>query len=210
MALTIELARQWYPEDVVHGFDHILRVYKLAEVIGTAEGADMEIVLTAVLLHDVGGDQSKAQRNSHQHYASDFARRFLESEGWDDEKISSVQHCILAHRFRDESEEPGTIEAKVVFDADKLDAIGAVGVVRAIAYAVKDGAPLFEKPSKQFITTGVKADGEAHTPYHEYLFKLRKIKERMFTQTGRKIAEKRHHFMERFFTQLYREIDGLS
>jgi len=205
---TIEQARKWYGKnDPVHGFDHILRVLKLANVIGRAENADMIIVRAAVLLHDVAGNQDEQNRRSHQEDATEFADKVLTEEGWNTQSIEAVKHCIRAHRFRGNREKPATIEAQVVFDADKLDAIGAVGIARAIAYAVKDGAYLFQKPSEQFLQTGVEEEGESHSPYHEYLIKLRKIKSRMFTRTGRQLAGARHRFMGSYFKQLFEELD---
>ena len=204
---TIDDARNWYAEDdPVHGFNHILRVYHMAERLALAEGADLEIVRAAALLHDAEGPGVDETRLEHQHASARFAGEILKDEGWPKERVSAVQHCIRSHRFRDISEQPQTIEAKVLFDADKLDAIGAVGAVRAIAYGVLAGQDLFAKPSDQFLRTGEKEPGEPHTPYHEYVFKLRKIKDRMFTQSGRAIAEERHRYLESFFEQLRVEL----
>ncbi len=210
MSLTIEDARIWYPDnDPVHGFDHVLRVYRLAESIGTRENADLEIVRTAVLLHDVEGDPTQHKRADHHHAAAEFAATTLNGKGWEAGRIEAVQHCIRSHRFRKREEPPQTIEAKVVFDADKLDAIGAIGVVRAVAYATRAGQKLFGPVSDQFMKTGVLAEVEHHTPYHEYIFKLSKIKDRLYTPTGREIAEKRNALMANFFSTLLDEV-GLN
>ncbi|MBC8505724.1 MAG: HD domain-containing protein [Anaerolineales bacterium] len=207
---TIETAKSWYPEnDPVHGFDHILRVYKMAERLAQSEGADIEIVRAAALLHDVDSSQLSevsSQRKSHHHTAAGFAHILLGSEGWSEDRIEAVAHCIRAHRFRDDREQPQTLEAKVLFDADKLDAIGAIGAVRAIAYAVLAKQQLHAKPSEQFLQIGEKETGEPHTPYHEHLFKLSKLKERMLTSSGRLIAEQRHQFLENFFAQWQAEL----
>ena len=206
---TLEQARTWYPkDDPVHGFDHILRVYRMAERLAIVEDANLEIVRAAALLHDVEGQglQSGGSRANHQLAAAEFARQVLEAESWTETQVAAVQHCIRAHRFRDDREQPQTIEAMVLFDADKLDAIGAIGAVRAIAYAVLDEQNLFGEPSAQFVATGEKAPGEPHTPYHEYLFKLRKLKDRMFTISGRAIAQERHAYLEGFFERLQAEL----
>ncbi len=104
MTLNLETARSWYdPADPVHGFEHILRVYRMAERLAQAEGADVEIVRAAALLHDAGngkpGDESS--RSSHHHAAADFACQVLQAEGWPRERIEHVVECIQAHRFRD-------------------------------------------------------------------------------------------------------------
>jgi len=204
---TIEQARHWYrPNDPVHGFNHILRVYGLAERLAQAEGADLEIVRAAALLHDAAGPGVGDTRREHQVASALFARDILAAENWPEVRIAAVQHCIRAHRFRDISEQPQTIEAQVLFDADKLDAIGAVGAVRAIAYAVLAEQDLFTYPSERFIHTGQKEPLEPHTPYHEHLFKLRKLKDQMFTQTGQAMAAKRHQYLENFFAQLNAEL----
>lgn len=208
---TIEQARAWYTaSDPVHDFDHILRVYRLAERLARAEGADLEIVRAAALLHDAGGSDpaDAAKRASHQHASAEFAAEVLSAEGWPSQRIAAVQHCIRAHRFRDTSEPPQTLEAQVIFDADKLDAIGAVGVARVIAYSARQPRPFYVPPSEQFLKTGQKTPGEPHSSYHEHLFKLSKIKERMFTQTGRAIAAERHRYLDDFFKRLIAEWNG--
>ncbi|MEX2144607.1 MAG: HD domain-containing protein [Anaerolineales bacterium] len=206
---SIEQARGWYPDfDPVHGFDHILRVLRLAERLAAAEGADLEIVRAAALLHDASGAETGGEgRAEHQHHSADFARQVLETEGWPADRIAAVQHCIRAHRFRSQ-EVPQTLEAKVLFDADKLDVIGAFGVARTLGYDVVMGWPFYAEPSQQFRETGEKEVGETHSSYHEYLFKLSKIKERLQTSTARSIAEARQRFLNGFFDQLDAEARG--
>ena len=209
---NIETARSWYPEiDPVHGFDHILRVYRMAEKLAITEGADLEIVSAAALLHDAQGSQTEGGeegRQDHHHASSEFAHQVLESEGWPPERIAAVQHCIRAHRFRDNTESPQTIEAKILFDADKLDVIGAIGVARTIAFDVVINQPIYAVPSPRFIKTGEKEPGEPHSSYHEYLFKLSKIRDRLYTSTARALAEERHKFMAEYFERLGAEERG--
>jgi uncharacterized protein len=209
--LTLEKARLWYPaSDPVHGFDHIERVYAMARRLAVEEGCDLEIVEAAALLHDAEGSHpaDDAARHSHQHASADFARHVLHEEGWQEERIDAVVHCIRAHRFRDEREQPQTPEAQVLFDADKLDAIGAIGVSRAIAFSLQARQPVYIPPSERFLQTGKLEPGEAHTAYHEYLFKLSKLKARLFTRAARRIAERRHQTMAQFFEELASEMDG--
>jgi uncharacterized protein len=207
---SVEKARQWYSEtDSVHDFGHVLRVYRLAEHIARKEGADLEIVRAATLLHDAQGSSptDESKRLGHHETSAVFAAEILAEEGWPEEKITAVQHCIRAHRFRS-TEPPETIEAQSLFDADKLDAIGAIGAARAISYAVLAGQPVYEQPSDEFLTTFKLQPGESHTAYHEFLFKLSKIKDRMYTQTGVKLAQSRHDFLADFFDQLGAEVRG--
>ncbi|MBE0408193.1 MAG: HD domain-containing protein [Anaerolineales bacterium] len=210
--LTLEEARSWYsPTDPVHGFDHIRRVYHMAERLALVEGADVEIVRAAALLHDAEGSQTEGGeqgRQDHHQSSAKFAQEVLLAEGWSQERIAAVQHCIRAHRFRHNSDPPKTLEAKVLFDADKLDVIGAIGVVRTIAFDVVVGQPMFSEPSEQFLETGVKQPNEPHSSYHEFLFKLIKIKDLLHTQSAREIAEDRHQFMVNFFNRLAAEERG--
>ena len=206
---TIEDAQSWYPvNDHVHGFDHVLRVFHMAERLSLAENADIEIVRAAALLHDAQGSETEGGdmgRLNHHYTSAEFARQVLETEGWSEDRIQEVLHCIRAHRFRDQSEQPQTIEAQVLFDADKLDAIGAIGVSRALAYSVVEGLPFYAEPSDYFLQTGYKEPGEPHTAYHEHLFKLRKIKTLLYTKTAQAIADQRHRIMDEFFMQLAAE-----
>ena len=162
--------------------------------------------MAAALLHDAEGPLTGDSRAEHQLASAEFAKQILEAEGWHPDRIAEVQHCIRAHRFRDDREQPESIEAKVLFDADKLDAIGAIGAVRVIAYAVLDQQHLFSTPSEQFLRSGEKHPGEPHTPYHEHLFKLKKLKDRIFTRSGQVVAEERHKYLEGFFAQLHAEL----
>jgi len=121
-----------------------------------------------------------------------------------------VLHCIRAHRFRNQEEEPQTLEAKVLFDADKIDAIGAVGIARAVSYAVRAGMDVYAAPSEQYLSTGELLPGESQSVSHEYLYKLRHLKDRMFTKTGRSLAEKRHDLMVTYFDGWLDEIGEFS
>ena len=215
LAISTEEARTWYrEEDPVHGFDHVMRVYRLAETIARQEGADQKIVTAAALLHDAdyysGENPGGDSMGMHHQRSAAFAKQVLKIKSWDASQIEAVQHCIRAHRFRDNSEEPQTIEARVLFDADKLDAIGAIGIARAVAYAARVGQPIHHPVSDSFMKEGILEEGEPHSAYHEYLFKLCRIKDRMTTRTGRQLAEDRHAFMSAYFEHLENEIGGES
>ena len=204
---TINEARTWYPAyDPAHGFAHILRVYDMCESLGIEEGADLKILLAAALLHDAKSGPDV--RGEHHIASAEFAQEILHAEGWPDDQISAVQHCIRAHRFRDRAEEPQTIEAQVLYDADKLDAIGAVGVIRAVSYAILHGQEIYASPSQLFLTTGEREPGEPHTPRHEFIYKLQHIKNQLYTSSGKALARQRHHFLVNFFQQFEAEMKG--
>jgi len=208
--LTLEQARDWYRDtDAVHDFSHIERVYRMAERLASAEGADLEVVRAAALLHDADGTTPGSDvRREHHLRSAEFAGRILSEEGWPEERIRAVQHCIRAHRYRDDSEPPATIEAKCLFDADKLDVLGAIGAVRVVVYAALAGTPFYSEPSSSFLETRQEIPGELHSAYHEYLFKLRNVEERLFTTAGRTLARERTSYLTAFFEQLIAEIKG--
>jgi uncharacterized protein len=207
---TIDEARAWYAgADPVHDFDHVLRVYRMAERLGREEGADLEILRAAALLHDAEGSAPEsAGRADHHEHSAQFAAQVLEAEGWEAERIAAVQHCIRAHRFRGGGEKPESIEARVLFDADKLDVLGAVGAARTVAYAALAGQPAYVQPSAQFLAEGRKEPGEPHSSYHEYLFKLRHIKDRLFTSTAKAVAAERSAYLDEFYARLIAEYRG--
>jgi uncharacterized protein len=209
---TIDQARAWYDEtDPVHGFDHVLRVLKIAEQIGSPLEADLDILRAAVLLHDATSahPSDPGGREEHEQRSARFARKVLEAEGWEQERIAAVLHCIRAHRFRG-SEQPQSLEARILFDADKLDVLGAFGIARTIGYAIQAGQPVYAAPSEKFLATGEKEHTEPHSAYHEYLFKLRNIRDRLHTDLAHAIADKRIKLMDKFFEALADEDAGLD
>lgn len=203
---TIEQARAWYDvRDPVHGFDHVLRVLRMAEWLAQQVGADLEIVRAAALLHDASGAHpGQGRRGSHAEASAEFAREVLEAAGFSAEKVEAVVHCIQAHRYRGQAQ-PQSLEAQVLFDADKLDVMGAFGVARTIAYALQAGEPVFAEPSPSFLERGEPEPGEPHSAYHEFLFKLRHVKNRLQTEPARRLAEHRHRVLTGFFEQLAAE-----
>lgn len=195
--------------DSVHDFDHILRVVSLAERIGPLEGADMDIVRTAAFLHDVGRSEAQAMNLNHAAVAAERAELLLKGWGAPPSWIHAVVHAIAAHRFRT-LPNPETIEAKVVFDADKLDAIGAIGIARAFAYGGSHQQRLWAPVECVDVSEWEKNgdDPDTHTPVHEFVVKLSRIKDRLMTDTGRGIASERHTYMEAFYKRLGAEVRG--
>ncbi len=190
-----------------HGWDHAERVWSLCRHIGRAEGADLDILRPAAYLHDIGRPEEKASGGTVCHAVAGAARArlILEEQGCDQETVNRIVHCIASHRFRRNGEQPATLEARVLFDADKLDAIGAVGIGRAFLFAGEVGARL-HNPEADILNT--RPYSSEDTAFREFSVKLKKVKNRMLTPTGRRIAEARHRFMVDFFDRLTREVHG--
>ena len=189
-----------------HDWSHTERVCNLCLRIGEAEGADIEVLEIAALLHDVGR-LSQDESNGmicHAEKGAEIAGNLLKDFPIPDNSKRNIIHSIQTHRFR-RNNRPETIEAKVLFDADKLDSIGAIGIARAFQFAGEVGAK-FHNPYIDLENT--EAYSEEDTGYREFKIKLSKIRNRMLTKEGKSIAQKRHEYMERFFDKFLLEYEG--
>ncbi len=190
-----------------HDFDHTWRVLKNAEhLAGMEKDADLKVVRLAALLHDVARcDETASQgRICHAEAGAEAARTLLAEYGFDQELIIRVERCILKHRYRSDFQ-TDSIEEKIIYDADKLDAIGAVGIGRAFHFAGRFNARLHNTAGDALKSTAYSREDSA---YREYLVKLRNVPEKMTTISGKRLALKRAEFMKRFFDQLNSEVSG--
>ncbi len=203
-----------------HDIDHTYRVLKLARLLAKNENANMEIVEIAAILHDIARvreDKDKSGNTDHAALGAKMAEKILKELNYSEDIVKGVVHCIETHRFRGEKA-PKTIEAKILFDADKLDALGAVGVARAYIIAGEMGEPLYreetniEEYKNKNLTEG-KSNGRIkdvskHSVNIEYEMKFKHLPERLFTEKAKQIAKDRLKFMDQFFERLKKEIEG--
>lgn len=207
----IEAAKRYIEDVFAHDFSghdafHTLRVLKLAERIAAKEGADMEIVQLAALLHDV--DDRKLSPETHENQGR--ARAFLQEQGLSAEKIEKICHIIAQISFKgSDTVSPDTLEGQCVQDADRLDAIGAIGIARTFAFGGSRDRKMYDpaEPPVTNMDAAAYAKNEGHTINHFYE-KLLLLKDMMNTQTARAIAEKRHEYMEEFLQEFYAEWEG--
>lgn len=176
-----------------HDFDHTMRVYRMASRIAEEENADLQIVQLAALLHDV--DDKKLSPKTYE--KKDNAVMFLRDNGLKEDKIRMIVEIISQISFSAGNGVPTTIEGKCVQDADRLDAIGAIGIGRAFAFGGSRGRQMHDP-------TG---EDKSSTIQHFY-DKLLKLKGLMNTSTGQLLAEERDTFMRTFLDQFYAEWDG--
>jgi uncharacterized protein len=201
--ISIDQARSLYDgAEAAHAFDHVLRVLALAERIARAEGADLLIVRTAALLHDIA-----RQEPDHHLRGAERAQALL--VGQPAGQVEAVCHAIEAHRFR-QGPAPATLEAACLHDADKLDAIGAIGVARAVAFSASHGHRLWSQPLAEIDVRQPPPAGIDYTPSHEFVYKLAQLQGRLLTATARQIAGDRHRVMAAFFQQLDAEVMGAA
>jgi uncharacterized protein len=168
------------------------------------------VVRAAALLHDIGrAEEDEAaghEKLDHADLSAEKARRLLLDKGATEEFAERVANAIRSHRFRG-TRQPETLEAQVLFDADKLDAIGAIGVARAYAIAGSLNQKLYTRPNPQETATRDQHHSE-HSPVAEFFVKLSRLRERFHTPSAQALAQARHEFMVEFFERLEREVEG--
>lgn len=203
-----------------HNLDHVERVYRLCLVLAEGErDLDLEILKLAALLHDIARvreDRDDSGQTDHAVLGAEMAGKILRDLDYPPERATRVAECITTHRFRS-GKAPQTKEAQILFDADKLDVIGAIGVARSFMLAGEYGEKLYsDEPLADYVAHnlgGGKPLGRVkqvreHTSNLEYELKLKHIPERLYTSKARQIAADRVAFMDRFFERLKLEITG--
>ena len=189
-----------------HDWEHTSRVCALCEKIGPVEGADMDVLIVSAYLHDIGRCYQDRSNGTvcHAKKGAEMARIIVCDLPFSEQQSENIVHCVRSHRFR-ENHTPETIEAKVLYDADKLDAVGAIGVARAYLFAGEVGAMLHNPNINAEDAASYSKDD---TGYREYKVKLCRIRDKILTKEGRRIADDRHAFMEKFFKRFLDEYKG--
>jgi uncharacterized protein len=199
-----------------HNLDHVMRVYRLSLLLAESESdVDLDILIPAVLLHDIARvreDSDPTGTIDHAILGAEMATTILERLHYEAATIAKITHCIAAHRFRTHNQ-PESIEAKILFDADKLDVIGAVGIARSFMLSGEYHEPLYadvsleEYQAENTGSNGRIKDMAKHTSNLEYELKLKYIPDRLYTTQARKIAKERVEFMGEFFQRLKAELN---
>lgn len=202
-----------------HNMEHVMRVYSLCLDLAEGEPVDLDVLKTAALLHDIARvreDNDDTGTIDHAFLGAEIAENILKDLGYSKEKREQIKHCIASHRFRS-SCTPQTIEAKILFDADKIDVLGALGVARCFMLAGKyneriySATPLDEYIKDNVVGTtlhGRVKDISKHAPNLEFEMKFKHIPDSLYTEEARKMAQERFEFMIHFFERLKREING--
>ncbi len=190
-----------------HGFDHVMRVYNNALLISKTENSDSDIVSAAALLHDVGDHKLNPEgRELHRETIEKIAGDLFDTD-FLEKVIFIVERVSYKGAGVEDLEMP--IEGKIVRDADRLDAIGAIGIARAFAYGGSHNRRLYNPEEEAQMHDNFEnyknSDSSTLNHFYEKLFLL---KDRMETATAKKIAEKRHAFMEEFVQWFKNEWDG--
>lgn len=200
-------ARSYFDDaSPAHDWHHVQRVETLAETLVDRHPASVDdrALTLAVLLHDIGrAREDRCEIDDHAVWGAAEASRILEDVGTDRETIERVQHCIRAHRYSNDVE-PETLEAKLLCDADNLDAIGAVGLARVFAYGTEIGLPIHDpaSPVAEDETAGERTQCDH---LHE---KILDLPERMYTDAGRELAADRAEFVREYLERFDAEAAG--
>jgi len=190
--------KPFFGEEGSHDFDHTERVFRLATSIAKEENADLEVVQTAALLHDVARKKEDCgEVECHAEQGAKDAEKILQETDFSQNKISLVVDCIAAHRFS-KGIVPKTVEGKILRDADLLDVLGAIGIARVFSYGGARHRPL-HSPVKQGKPSGI-----AH--FYEKIMKIKP--EEFYTKTAKEIALHRYKFMEDFVKEFLEEWKG--
>lgn len=186
-----------------HDWHHVERVEALAERLAADRtDVDRRVLGLAVVLHDIGRSREDAgEIADHAEWGAREARELLAARDVTPETIDAICHCIRAHRYSNDVE-PRTPAARVLCDADNLDAIGAIGLARTLSYGGEHGTPIYGSATRPAEGSG----GEATVAHIES--KLLSLRERMYTDAGRALAEDRHAFVEAYLERLEREVEG--
>lgn len=195
-------------DDAAHDAEHVYRVlYQALELAAEQPDADRDVLIAACLLHDIGRKEQFANSTvCHARAGGEKAYQFLLSHGFSEGYARRVRHCVQTHRYRN-NDPPESIEAKILFDADKLDVTGAIGIARTLLYKGIVSEPLYTlRPD------GSVSDGEPDTVpsfLEEYRHKLEKVYSRFYTEKAKGIARERQAAASAFYGSLYREASAV-
>lgn len=203
---AIEYVKRIFADDCSgHDYYHTMRVYRLAVQIAERENADMLIVKLAALLHDVDDVKLSPETNETKKNAVDFMMR----NGVNGKIIESVCRIIDEVSYAGtDSAVPSTIEGKCVQDADRLDAMGAIGIARAFAYGGSKGRKIYDPDIKPLTNVNKEEYRQNSTSINHFYEKLLLIKDMMNTETAKKLAEQRQTVMENYLKEFMAEWEG--
>src|SRR5713101_3483632 len=213
----LELARQVMAdegsEDAAHDYDHLVRVIALADKIQASEGGDLSTIWAAVALHDIGQERERRHGGDHASIGAELAAQLLKDTPFPQDSIPAVQQAIREHRMTG-GVTPQTLEGRILYDADKIDCLGAIGIGRLYCitgrYNQKVYAPIPEdivEPVDPLLVRSLRRRPD-YSPSIEFQLLFGNMPARMTTDTGRALAQERYNYMKEFFLRLRKEVEG--
>lgn len=194
--------------DSAHDREHVYRVlYTALYIACTEKDVDCDILIAACLLHDIGRrEQFQDSKLDHAEVGSQKAFRFLSENGFSEDFAVRVRDCIRSHRYRSDAP-PESIEAKILFDADKADVSGAMGIARTLMYCGQTSRPLYLLAEDGTVSDGT--NDKSPSFLREYKFKLENVYSRFYTERGAEIAAQRRKAASDFYENIFREADSV-
>jgi len=191
--------------DSAHDKEHIYRVlYSALEIAREERDVDYDVLICACLLHDIGRrEQFENPSLCHAQVGSEKAYRFLTGQGFEESFAAKARHCILAHRYRGDNM-PETVEARILFDADKLDVTGAIGIARTLFYKGQVAEPLYNVDREGRVQDGTEDTSPSF--FQEYKYKLENIYSHFYTKTGAEMARARRQAAVDYYESLLEEV----
>jgi uncharacterized protein len=193
-------------KDAAHDPEHIFRVlYQSLNIAQKrTENINYDILIASCLLHDIGrAEQFKNKEICHAKIGGIMAKEYLLKNGWSEKDTEHVNKCISSHRFRGDNI-PETIEAKILFDSDKLDVIGCIGIARTLMYKGHVGENIYTIKDGEICTGENKNDEESF--FKEYNIKLKTLYEKFYTKEAKEIAKKQKEYAQLFYEKLMEQI----
>jgi uncharacterized protein len=200
-------------EDAAHDYDHLVRTMALADTIQAREGGDLPTIWAAVALHDIGQERERYQGGDHAQIGAELAAELLANTQFPQQCIVAVQQAIRDHRMTS-GVIPQSIEGRILYDADKIDSLGAIGIGRLYCitgrYNQKVYSPVPEdivEPVDPLLVRSLRRRPD-YSPSIEFQLLFGNMLEHMTTTTGRMLAEERYFYMQEFFSRLQKEVRG--
>lgn len=213
LKMAQEVMEQEGTKDASHDYDHIVRVMTLAETIQHKEGGDLPTLWAAVAFHDLGQERERLYGGDHALIGAEMASDLLSGTDFPQSALPAVQQAIREHRMTGTST-PQTLEGRVLYDADKIDILGAIGIGRLYSitgrYNQKIYAPLppnVVEPVDPLVVRQLRRRPD-YSPSIEFQLLFGDMPERMTTATGKDMARERYAYMQAFFKRLRQEVEG--
>lgn len=200
-------------KDASHDFDHLRRVMSLAETIQTREGGDLPTLWAAVAFHDIGQERERLHGGDHAQIGAAMAGDLLAGTIFPQERIPAVQQAIQDHRMTG-GKLPRTLEGRILYDADKIDCLGAIGIARLFCITGRynqkiysEVPPEVSQPVDPLLVRQLRRRPD-YSPSIEFDLLFDDMPQRMTTPTGKELAQERFDYMSDFFQRLRQEVHG--
>src|SRR6266700_2539176 len=213
----LEPARQFMLDEgsghAAHDYDHLVRVIALADKIQASEGGDLPTIWAAVALHDIGQERERRQGSDHALIGAELAAELLKDTPFPPQSIPGVQQAIREHRITG-GITPQTLEGRILYDADKIDCLGAIGIGRLYCITGRYNQKIYSpvpaeivEPVNPLLVRSLRRRSD-YSPSIEFQLLFGDMPERMTTDTGQALAQERYTYMKEFFLRLQKEVEG--